>query len=300
MAATRPSTFDRLAAAAPRPESFPSRLRSPAVTARVGLWLGICFGLAFLTGLYSHFSQNPVGWFTLPTRPVSLYRFTQGLHVISGSAAVPLLLVKLWSVYPKLFERFDLTEVRRLALQLLERSSIAVLVAGALWWRGSRLVVALAPGLALGIGGVTASVGKALVGRVRPPASLRLVAESAPSFPSGHATDSTAFYVALTLTLAVFVLRRPIAKVFTVLCASGVAFAIGVSRLVLGVHWPTDVLAGWLLGLAVAVLTTAVVFVLTRVTPIPTSSTPQHRVAQLLDLLNRRRTTAGDVAFRAA
>ena len=133
MVASRISVLEKVAALAPTPESFSSRLRSPAVTARVGLWLGVCFGLAFLTGLYSHFAQNPTGWLTLPTRPVSLYRFTQGLHVISGSAAVPLLLVKLWSVYPKLFERFDLTHVRRLTLQVLERISIAVLVSASVF-----------------------------------------------------------------------------------------------------------------------------------------------------------------------
>ncbi len=132
-------TIERLNAAAPSPERFRSRLRSPAVTARVGLWLGICFTLAFLTGLYSHFQQNPAGWMTLPTRPVSLYRFTQGLHVISGSAAVPLLLVKLWSVYPKLFERFDLTHVRRLTLQLLERASITLLVTASIFQLASGL-----------------------------------------------------------------------------------------------------------------------------------------------------------------
>lgn len=117
----------------PKPESFTSRLRGPEVTARVGLWLGICFLVAFVTGLYSHFQQDMPGWLTLPTRPVSLYRVSQGLHVISGTAAVPLLLVKLWSVFPKLFERVDVRNVRRLGLQLAERGSIALLVASAIF-----------------------------------------------------------------------------------------------------------------------------------------------------------------------
>ena len=123
----------RLDALAPSPESFRSRLRSPAVTARVGLWLGVCFTVAFVTGLYSHLTQTTPDWLTLPTRPASLYRVTQGLHVIAGSAAVPLLLVKLWSVYPKLFERFDVRDVRRLMLQALERLSIALLVTSAIF-----------------------------------------------------------------------------------------------------------------------------------------------------------------------
>lgn len=116
----------------PAEKDFTSRLRSPAVAARVGLWLGICFGIAFLTGLYSHFSQSTPSWLNLPTRPVSLYRWTQGLHVIAGTAAVPLLLVKLWTVYPKLFAKIP-RERKALLLHLLERGSIAVLVAGAIF-----------------------------------------------------------------------------------------------------------------------------------------------------------------------
>lgn len=116
----------------PREEDFTSRLRSPAVAARVGMWLGICFGVAFLTGLYSHFSQDTPGWLTLPTRPVNLYRVTQGLHVVAGTAAVPLLLVKLWAVYPKLFARIP-RERKALLLDGLDRGSIAVLVSAAIF-----------------------------------------------------------------------------------------------------------------------------------------------------------------------
>ncbi len=118
---------------APQEQDFTSRLRGPQVTARIGLWLGICFLTAFVTGLISHFAQDTPGWLTFPTRPVSLYRVTQGLHVISGTAAIPLLLVKLWSVFPKLFERLHLRDVRVLALELFERGSIAVLVSAAIF-----------------------------------------------------------------------------------------------------------------------------------------------------------------------
>jgi hypothetical protein len=119
----------------PRPPSeadFSSRLRSAAVTARVGLWLGICFGIAFATGLISHYAQNPDHPIPFPTSPSWGYRFTQGLHVVAGTAAVPLLLVKLWTVYPLLFRRPP-RELRRLVLEGLERASIAVLVASAIF-----------------------------------------------------------------------------------------------------------------------------------------------------------------------
>ncbi len=117
----------------PAPEHFTSRLRSPAIAARVGLWLGICFGICFLTGLISHYAQEPSHPFPFPTSPSWGYRVTQGLHVSTGIASIPLLLVKLWSVYPRLFERPPLGNVRRLAVNSLERASIGVLVASAIF-----------------------------------------------------------------------------------------------------------------------------------------------------------------------
>ena len=122
----------------PREEHFTSRLRSPAVSARIGVWLGICFLVAFVTGLVSHVTQSPSPWFPLPTRPSWGYRVTQGLHVVSGTAAIPLLLVKLWSVFPKLFAR--LPQGRRdQALVAVERGTIAVLVAASVFQVASGL-----------------------------------------------------------------------------------------------------------------------------------------------------------------
>lgn len=80
--------------------------------------------VCFLTGLYSHFLQDTPTWLPAPSRPANLYRVTQGLHVISGTVAVPLLLAKLWTVYPKLFAKPNLKAVG----QLIERLSILVLV----------------------------------------------------------------------------------------------------------------------------------------------------------------------------
>ncbi len=119
--------------APPTPDLFTSRLRSPAVAARVGLWLGIAFGLCFVTGLISHYAQLPSHPVPFPTSPSWGYRLTQGLHVTSGIAAIPLLLVKLWSVLPKLFEGLPLRDPRALLLTSLERASIAVLVASAIF-----------------------------------------------------------------------------------------------------------------------------------------------------------------------
>lgn len=108
---------------------FTSRLRSPRLTSQVGIALGVAFGVCFLTGYLSHAIQHPPWWFTWPSRPVNLYRVTQGAHVATGLAAIPLLAVKLWSVYPKLFTWPPV----RGAAHALDRLGVAVLVAAALF-----------------------------------------------------------------------------------------------------------------------------------------------------------------------
>jgi DMSO/TMAO reductase YedYZ molybdopterin-dependent catalytic subunit len=106
----------------PEPK-FKSAAHHERATARIGLWLGIAFLVCFVTGLISHAIQHPPEWFFWPSRPVNLYRITQGTHVISGVAAIPLLLAKLWTVIPKFFAR---PLVRSLP-HALERGSILVL-----------------------------------------------------------------------------------------------------------------------------------------------------------------------------
>lgn len=107
----------------------PPTLRGTAVTARIGLALGVAIAVCFTTGLISHLLQHPQPWFDWPTRPVWLYRLTQGTHVACGIAAIPLTIVKLWSVWPKLFERLIIGGITR----QLERLSILVLVASILF-----------------------------------------------------------------------------------------------------------------------------------------------------------------------
>ena len=84
--------------------------------------LGVAVAVCFITGLISHLIQHPQPWFVWPTRPVWLYRVTQGLHVLSGIAAIPLIVVKLRSVWPKLFERPIIGGLTR----QIERASILV------------------------------------------------------------------------------------------------------------------------------------------------------------------------------
>lgn len=111
----------------PREEDFRGRLHDPRLSARLGVALGVAFGVAFVTGLLSHLVQQPPWWFTWPARPVSLYRVTQGLHVVAGTVAVPLLVAKLYAVYPKLF---TWPPVRSLP-HAIERVCVLLLVASA-------------------------------------------------------------------------------------------------------------------------------------------------------------------------
>jgi DMSO/TMAO reductase YedYZ molybdopterin-dependent catalytic subunit len=115
-----------------------SRFVSPLHDERTAAWLGVALGIAFvtcaLTGAYSHLVQHEPSWITLPSRPAGLYRVTQGLHVVTGFATVPLLLAKLWVVAPKLLEWPPVRSVghalERLALVPLVGAAVFLLVSG--------------------------------------------------------------------------------------------------------------------------------------------------------------------------
>ncbi|MGO9873497.1 MAG: molybdopterin-dependent oxidoreductase [Acidimicrobiia bacterium] len=106
-----------------------SPVHDERVAARLGLALGITFTVCFLTGLYSHLAQHPSWGFELPARPVGLYRVTQGVHVATGIASIPLLFAKLWSVYPQLFQWPPVKGVAH----AIERLAIFPLVAGSIF-----------------------------------------------------------------------------------------------------------------------------------------------------------------------
>jgi membrane-associated phospholipid phosphatase len=120
-------------------------------------------------------------------------------------------------------------------------------------WRpaaDAALVVAVAPA-------VSAST-KRLVDRPRPPAAEALEHPLDPSFPSGHATASAALATGLAV-LAVAALRSSWARVAAVAAAGTFALVVGLTRIYLGAHWLTDVLAGWCTGAAVALVLAAAV-----------------------------------------
>lgn len=83
------------------------------------------------------------------------------------------------------------------------------------------------------------------------------------SFPSGHAMASATIYLTLAALLSRMVEDRR-SKAYVIGVALFVAILVGCSRVYLGVHWPSDVLAGWMVGLGWAVLCWTVTFQLQR------------------------------------
>jgi undecaprenyl-diphosphatase len=123
---------------------------------------------------------------------------------------------------------------------------VIVLVAAGLAWRRRYVLGGL---LILAWGGSIGmyTVAKYLVGRQRPPVEIRLSHVAGSSYPSGHAMQSLSAYVALAIAgTAVWSRARVPAWTLAAVLAAGV----GWSRVYLGVHWATDVAAGWLTAAA--------------------------------------------------
>jgi undecaprenyl-diphosphatase len=90
-------------------------------------------------------------------------------------------------------------------------------------------------------------------GRPRPDLVPHSVVVYTQSFPSSHAMMSAVVYLTLGALLARVQAQRGV-KVYLLLISVALTFIVGVSRVYLGVHWPTDVLAGWSVGASWAVV----------------------------------------------
>jgi undecaprenyl-diphosphatase len=95
------------------------------------------------------------------------------------------------------------------------------------------------------VGRLLVEIQKVVVHRARPGITDHLVVVHSASFPSSHAANSMITYLALALLVPTGSRRRAFAVVVAVL----LSLAIGVSRIALGVHWPSDVIGGWSFGL---------------------------------------------------
>ena len=126
-------------------------------------------------------------------------------------------------------------------LTMVAVAATALLLAERLW------LTALATAAACASGGGVVTLLKLHVARPRPTLVEHLVAVRDLSFPSGHAADSATVYLTVA-ALATQVIERPAARRVALILAILLVGAIGLSRVYLGVHWPSDVAAGWSFG----------------------------------------------------
>ena len=121
---------------------------------------------------------------------------------------------------------------------------LVVLTAAALlWWGRGRLALVLLVGNS--VGRLLVEFQKYELGRARPDLNPHLVTVYTLSFPSAHSANAVLTYVAMALMLP----RTQEQRIRWLVPAAILAFCIGLSRVMLGVHWPSDVIAGWSFGL---------------------------------------------------
>jgi undecaprenyl-diphosphatase len=104
---------------------------------------------------------------------------------------------------------------------------------------------------------------KAFFGRPRPPYASELTRTLSASFPSGHSMLSAIIYMTLAVLLARTSVERR-ARIYFISTGLALALLVGCSRVYLGVHYPTDVLAGWAAGLTWATLCGLVAYLLQK------------------------------------
>ena len=142
---------------------------------------------------------------------------------------------------------------------LLLISAIAILFVAL---RGDRrLALMIAIGITIGL--LSNVVLKLFFGRERPMQEYWLVNVSSQSFPSGHAMMTATVYMTLAVLLARQMPKRRL-KVLIIVAALFVTLVVGLSRIWLGVHYTTDVLAGWCAGIAWALIWSVVLWTLRR------------------------------------
>jgi undecaprenyl-diphosphatase len=111
--------------------------------------------------------------------------------------------------------------------------------------------------LAIAGGGLAGNLLKWLFVRARPDLVPHLVSVNSASFPSAHAMNSAVTYLTLGVLLSRSQADRRV-KAYLIGMALFLTLIVGFSRVYLGVHWPTDVIAGWAVGAAWAILASLV------------------------------------------
>ena len=116
---------------------------------------------------------------------------------------------------------------------------------------GRRLQAGIVAGVVIAAQALVETL-KAALGRARPDLVPHHDLVYSASFPSGHSAMTPVVYLTLAAILAAGEPRRSV-RAFLLVAAVLLVIAVGISRVYLGVHWPTDVLAGWTLGCGIAI-----------------------------------------------
>ncbi|HVL29702.1 MAG TPA: phosphatase PAP2 family protein [Sphingomicrobium sp.] len=132
-------------------------------------------------------------------------------------------------------------------LTLLTVAAAGFLAAARKWGMAAFVVLAIAGG------GLAANVLKWIFVRARPDLVPHLVSVDSASFPSAHAMNSAVTFLTLGVLLSRSLEDRRL-KAYLMGVAVLLTLIVGFSRVYLGVHWPTDVIAGWAVGAAWAIL----------------------------------------------
>ena len=133
---------------------------------------------------------------------------------------------------------------------------VAVVVGVAVWVRSRSVTAAIAPWLSVVVCGQIVSVVKKSTDIARPPVEFQVAQIRNPSFPSGHAANTTALIVSVVLVAWCAAELSPRTKMWVSIGGAVIVTAMGLTRLVLNVHWLSDVLAGWCIGAAVGLAIT--------------------------------------------
>jgi membrane-associated phospholipid phosphatase len=222
-------------------------MKTPTPVAAVGRWLKARFSTSRWTGLYLTLTLVVSGFF-LRAFIVITSGVAEGSPIVAGDPGIDLLVAA-----TRTPAGIRLNWMATLFGEAAVQTVLALIVVGLLMLWGKRAYAALAVGT-LTTGLLLQTLIKVAIGRPRPPLSLMVIAQpSSYSYPSGHAMSST-LLLGIVAFIAVRVVRRRSAKVLIVALAAILGLTVGLSRVYLGVHWLSDVLAGWDLALALLAL----------------------------------------------
>jgi membrane-associated phospholipid phosphatase len=222
-------------------------MRAPAPAAAVGRWMEARFSTSRWTGLYLTVTVAVFGLF-LRAFLVIMQGLAEASPLVAQDPGIDLLMA---ATRTPAGIRFNW--VATLFGEAAVQTVLGLVAFGLLLLWGKRAYAALV-GSTLVSGLLLQTLVKIAIARPRPPVSLMVIAQpSSYSFPSGHAMSS-ALLLGVLAFIAVLEERRWWTRALTVAAAATGALLVGFSRVYLGVHWLSDVLAAWDLAIALLAL----------------------------------------------